>query len=197
MAFESYANNLDPADPSRDADVYVKDLATGAITLAASSDSGVLANGDNSDPSLSADGATVAFDTVATNLDPADPDPLDDVYVKTLPRPVSVSVGDRAVLKGGVVPRFAVLPVTLSAAATEPVTVDYATVDGTARAGDDYLPREGTLVFQPGQTRKAVLVRILGDAAPEPPESFAVLLSAASTASIGDGRGVVGIRDDD
>lgn len=192
----SYAR-LDPDDPDSEIDLYLKDLATGEIDLASTSDAGVMSNGFLFALALSADGGTVTFDTVATNLDPADPDPLDDVYVKTLSRPVSVSVGDRTVTEGGVVPRFAVLPVTLSSAATEPVTMDYATVDGTARAGDDYAPREGTLVFPPGQTRKAVLVRILGDKAPEPTESFAVLLSAASAATIGDGRGVVSIRDDD
>jgi hypothetical protein len=51
--------------------VYVKDLATGAVTVADTSDSGVLANGNPSFRlSLSADGSRVAFASNASNLAP-------------------------------------------------------------------------------------------------------------------------------
>ena len=70
----SDATNLDPADTDAFADIYVKDLTTGDITLASTSDTGVKGNGDSSVPSLSADGTRVAFHSDATNLDPADTD---------------------------------------------------------------------------------------------------------------------------
>ncbi len=89
VAFVSEATNLDPADTDSTADVYVKDLATGDITLASTSDSGIKADGDSfiqnfNSPSLSADGTRVAFYSFATNLDPADTDSTADVYVKDL-----------------------------------------------------------------------------------------------------------------
>ena len=61
VAFPSEATNLDPADTGRVVDVYVKDLTTGDLTLASTSDAGVKGNGSSSDTSLSADGTNVAF----------------------------------------------------------------------------------------------------------------------------------------
>lgn len=84
VAFVSEARNLDPADTDAMPDVYVKDLVSGGVMLASSRAGGVKANADSAQPSLSADGASVAFTSSATNLDPADTDPLPDVYVKDL-----------------------------------------------------------------------------------------------------------------
>jgi hypothetical protein len=84
VAFWSVATNLDPNDTDPIPDVYVKDLTTGDITLASTSDAGAKGNGNSFDPSLSADGTRVAFLSSATNLDPGDTDGLDDVYVKDL-----------------------------------------------------------------------------------------------------------------
>ena len=53
--------------------------------------------------------------------------------------------------------------VTLSPASTGPVTVKYATANGTALAGSDYTATSGTLTFTPGQTSKTVTVNGLGD----------------------------------
>ncbi len=89
VAFHSIATNLDPADTDPNADVYVKNVATEAITLASTSDTGVKALSgslppDESGPRISADGTKVVFVSTATNLDPADADGLFDVYVKDL-----------------------------------------------------------------------------------------------------------------
>ena len=74
VAFISSATNLDPADTDAVRDVYVKDLTTGDLTLASTSDAGVKGNDYSLEPSLSADGTKVAFHSFATNLDPADTD---------------------------------------------------------------------------------------------------------------------------
>ncbi|MGH2793220.1 MAG: TolB family protein [Actinomycetota bacterium] len=84
VAFSSDASNLHPSDLDQDRDIFVKDAATGTITLASTDTSGIKANNSSSEPSLSADGASVAFVTGATNLDPADSDDFVDVYVKDL-----------------------------------------------------------------------------------------------------------------
>ena len=93
VAFESEATNLDPADTDALADVYVKDLATGNLTLGSTSDTGVKGNSDNRQPSVSGDGSSVAFTSDSNNLDPADADTVADTYVKQLPAtPTSVSI---------------------------------------------------------------------------------------------------------
>lgn len=84
VAFFSFATNLERADDDAFPDVYVKDLITRNLILASTSDTGEKGDGDSSYPSLSADGTKVAFTSVATNLDPADTDAVDDIYVKDL-----------------------------------------------------------------------------------------------------------------
>ena len=48
------------------------------------------------------------------------------------------------------------VPVTLSAPTNAPVTVRYATRNGTASAPSDYIATSGTLTFAPGQASNAV-----------------------------------------
>ena len=67
--------------------------------------------------------------------------------------------------------------VTLNRAAPEAVSVDYATADGTAKAGADYTATSGTLTFAPGETAKTVSVAILDDAIDEGKETFLLKLS--------------------
>jgi hypothetical protein len=55
----------------------------------------------------------------------------------------------------------AVLTVTLSAAAANVVTVNYATSDGTAVAGTDYTTASGTVTFDSGATSQTVSVGII------------------------------------
>ena len=52
------------------------------------------------------------------------------------------------------------------------LSVDYATRDGTAVAGQDYLAVSGTLKLYPGETQAAIPVEIIGDTVPEPDEVF-------------------------
>ena len=75
--------------------------------------------------------------------------------------------------------------VTLDEAATDTVTVDYATSDGTADAGDDYTAKSGTLTFSAGQTSKTISVSIEDDIENESDETFTVTLSNASGADLG------------
>ena len=84
VAFVSYATNLDPRDSDGFVDIYVKDLVTGDITLASTSDADVKGNAGSDQASLSADGTRVAFTSSATNLDRHDRDDVVDVYVKNL-----------------------------------------------------------------------------------------------------------------
>ena len=76
---------------------------------------------------------------------------------------------------------------------TNTVSVDYATSNGTAVAGSDYVGKSGTLVFAPGESVKTVVVDITDDALAEGLERFNLALSNASGATIVDGLGVAEI----
>ena len=80
--------------------------------------------------------------------------------------------------------------VTLAPASPAPVTVDWATADGTAKAGEDYLADAGTLTFAPGETEKTVAVAVLDDAHDEGEETFVFTLSNASGAVLADAEAV-------
>ena len=84
-AFRSFATNLDSRAADGFAEIYVKDLVSGHVTLASTDDGGIAAaNNDSFDPFLSADGTKVAFWSAATELGPANTNPIDNVYVKDL-----------------------------------------------------------------------------------------------------------------
>jgi chitinase len=80
---------------------------------------------------------------------------------------------------------------------TQPVTVAYATGNGTATAGSDYQAASGTLTFAPGETTKTITVLVYGDRLGEPNETFVVNLSGPTNATIADGQGVGTILDDE
>jgi hypothetical protein len=79
------------------------------------------------------------------------------------------------------------------------ISVDYATEDGTAIAGQDYTSTSGTLSFGNGETIKTFQIPILNDATTEPDETFTVLLRASNPEMLGTPSTIVGtvISDDD
>ena len=87
--------------------------------------------------------------------------------------------------------------VTLDAARPEPVTVDYATEDGTATAGEDYVGTRGALVFAPGETAKRIEVPVLDDARDEGEETLTLRLRNAVGARIADAEATGTIENDD
>ncbi|WP_338415330.1 Calx-beta domain-containing protein [uncultured Sphaerotilus sp.] len=91
----------------------------------------------------------------------------------------------------------ATFTVTLAGTATTPITIDYATADGTAKAGKDYTATTGTVTFAPGETSKSITVLILNDAVYEGSETFTVnLANPSSNALITDPTGLGTIKDD-
>ena len=65
-----------------------------------------------------------------------------------------------------------------------PVSVNLSTLDGSARAPDDYEPVTGRLQFAPGQTELTVSVRTVEDQLTEEDEQFQVQLSDALPSEI-------------
>jgi len=111
--------------------------------------------------------------------------------------PPAVNIGDVTRVEGDAGTVAAVLSVNLSSASGRQVTVDYACLDGSASAPDDYTHCSGTLTYQPGQTSKNVAVHIVGDTLQEGDESFFVVLSNEVNVGLADGTGRVTITDDD
>ncbi len=88
--------------------------------------------------------------------------------------------------------------VTLSAASTQTVTVNYSTANGTASAGTDYTAVSPTqIVFNPGEISKPAAVNIIGDFVIETDETLFVNLSGAVNAPIFDTQGVGTLVNDD
>ena len=112
------------------------------------------------------------------------------------PKP-AISVGDASVAEGNSGTTTLSVPVTLSAATTSTVTVAYATADGTATAGSDYTPANGTLTFRPGETEKTIPVTVAGDTSVEGNETFTVTLSNPANAKIAQGSATATITNDD
>nr|WP_324251942.1 putative Ig domain-containing protein [Xanthomonas arboricola] len=109
----------------------------------------------------------------------------------------SLSIDDVSVNEGNSGTTTATFTVSLSAASGQTVSVNYATANGTATAGSDYVARSGTLTFTPGTTAQGVAITVNGDTAVEPNETFSVGLSGASNASIARATGTGTILNDD
>jgi hypothetical protein len=90
-----------------------------------------------------------------------------------------------------------VFTLTLSAPADGPVTVNYATANGTATAGSDYVAQSGTVTFAAGETSKTISIVVNGDRKREANETFFVNLSDVVGALLQDNQGVGTILNDD
>ncbi|QRM33457.1 cellulase family glycosylhydrolase (plasmid) [Microvirga sp. VF16] len=112
----------------------------------------------------------------------------------TLP---TFAIADVSLIEGSTGSRDALVTVSLSKASSEAITVNYATANGTAQAGADYVAKSGTLTFAPGETSKTIAVAVIGDTTVEANESFRLDLSSPTKATIADGQGAVTITNDD
>ncbi len=89
--------------------------------------------------------------------------------------------------------------VRLNRASGQTISIDYATVNGTATAGQDYTSRSGTLTFAAGTTSltQTISIPIRGDTLDEPNETFTILLSNPNNASLLTSTARCTILDDD
>jgi hypothetical protein len=71
----------------------------------------------------------------------------------------------------------AVVTVVRTGSLADTDTVQYATSDGTAKAGTDYTTTSGTLTFAPGATAQTITISILDDQQFNGDESFTLTLS--------------------
>lgn len=94
--------------------------------------------------------------------------------------------------------RSTCVKVQLSQVPRRRTTVDFTTLNGTAKAPGDYGAKSGTLVFAAGSSRtKSVCVTVKGDLLDEATETFKLRIRNAYRARIADATGVVRIADND
>ena len=114
----------------------------------------------------------------------------------TLPSP-QVSISDVVATEGKSGTAKMQFQLTLSAPSEKPVSVEFATTDDTARAGNDYQAAAGTVTFAPGETTKTIAVNVNGDQTVERDETFSVSLRNATNATIAKSQGQGTIANDD
>ncbi len=119
---------------------------------------------------------------------------LASALIATVRGPVALSVADA---RAGEADEALEFTVTLSRAASGTVTVDYATRNGTATAGEDYSFTRGTLSYAAGELEKTVSVPLLDDAIDEGEETVTLKLMNPQGAVIGDGEATGTIENSD
>jgi uncharacterized repeat protein (TIGR01451 family) len=108
-----------------------------------------------------------------------------------------ITINDLTVTENNTGTVNATFTVSLATTSAQTITVDFATVDGTARAPADYQTNSSTLTFNPGDLTKTITVLINGDTLDEPAETFFVNLSNAGNAVVLDTQGQGTINDND
>lgn len=107
----------------------------------------------------------------------------------------TLNIGDVVVPEPSSGSAPATFTVTLSGPTEKPIALDYATAEGTAKAGVDYTPTKGTLTIPIGATAATIAVPVLGDGLSEPTEEFYLEVSGAENAFVDRSRGKAEILD--
>ncbi|MGB0383995.1 MAG: Calx-beta domain-containing protein [Ardenticatenaceae bacterium] len=109
----------------------------------------------------------------------------------------ALSILDQAVSEGDSGTVTALFTVTLSAPSPQDITVEYATTDDTATAGEDYTSKSGSLSILAGNAHGVIPVTVHGDSLDEENERFLLTLSNPTNATLADSQASGTILDDD
>ncbi len=109
-----------------------------------------------------------------------------------------LSIGDTGTAEGdsGTTPFFFVVSLSAPAGAGG-VSFDYATADGTAVAGEDYVAKASSATIAEGASSVTVHVDVIGDTTPEAAETFVVQVDGITGAIGGDVSATGTIHNDD
>jgi len=126
-------------------------------------------------------------------------DPFGVTIAGNAPAPVpTVSVADVDENEGNAGRTPFGFVVSLSAPTGSPVTITYATRDGTATSADnDYVAKSGTVTIAPGETLTTVSVDVIGDTRQEPDETFSLLVTSVTNATIARASGTATVLNDE
>jgi hypothetical protein len=109
----------------------------------------------------------------------------------------SISVREAVVVEGNSGTTQATFVVALSGPASQTVSCSFATSNGTAIAGSDYVATLGAVTFAPGEVEKPVVVLVIGDTVDEQQETYFLDISNVQNATVSSSRGNGFIVDDD
>ena len=151
------------------------------------------------DVAITDDGDTESLETIAVSLSNASNATIsaadatisiaddDTAIVEVAVSDVTVDEGDGAVT----------FTITRNGDSSGTSSVQYATADGSAVAGDDYTAASGTITFEAGEVSKEVTVDIIDDNVDDDGEDFALSLSDAIDATITTASATASITDND
>lgn len=113
------------------------------------------------------------------------------------PAPPKATVGNVRVKEGNTGTTRMVFKVTLSKVAAAPVTVRWATRNGSAKAPKDYRAGSGTATIAAGKRSVTIVVKVKGDRLKEKNETLRLVGSTITNAVWADRTGIGTIRNDD
>jgi hypothetical protein len=112
--------------------------------------------------------------------------------------PPTVALGDIALREGDDGSAVARFPVMLTTPSAIPVSIDFATSNGTAQAGSDYVATNGTLTIPAGEAAGTIDVRLVADRQPETLyERFFVNVGSPVDCTLSNTLAACAIEDDD
>ena len=170
---------------------------SGTLTIGAGQTSGTIGVPIIGDTVYEADETFYLNLSNPVNATMADTQGVGTILDDDSPPTVTININDVSQPEGNSGITNMVFTVTLSAATGLPVTVQYATSNGTALAGSDYTSFSGTLTIGAGQTSGTIGVPIIGDVLYEADETFYLNLSNPVGATFGTSQGTGLILNDD
>jgi hypothetical protein len=167
--------------------------ASGSVTIPAAATTGHI------DISVVGDLSSERHEDIAVELVPIGDTAIvpDPIGLGTVVNDDGFSVTDATVVEGGAGVTTMRFTVTASSPLPAPASVNFATRDGSARAGIDYVAKSGKVSFAAGQTSADILVEVKGDTQPEPDQYFELVLAESATQHPLDAVGVGTIVNDD
>lgn len=208
LVFYSDATNMSAGDTPGTGDVFMKDLASGAVTRLSISLTGGNPNNYTYQPApFSSDGTKAAFWSAASDLVPGDANGVSDIFVKNITFGSTFSIlGSASATKaeggaGATTPYSFTVIRNGDPSMAQNVSWSVSGSGVSAASASDFsggvLP-SGTLSFAAGQTSKTITINVAGDTAAELNESFAIRLSnATGGASIASSAAFATILNDD
>jgi hypothetical protein len=175
VAFNGFGTDyVTTSDTNGRSDVFLRDVAAGTTTLLSVNNAGTSSAINGGDyPVISADGRFVLFESSSTDMVP---NPISGLNI------FAVAVGgrvhfDATNLNVNETAGNANFAITRTGNTTGPLTVQYATRNGTAAAGADYTALSGSVTFADGETSKTIVLPILNDNIDEHAETLSLTLS--------------------
>jgi len=180
--FVSTATNLVAGDTNNAADIFVKDLFSGAIARVSTTALGgqTSHSGDSYQLAISSDGNRLSFTSLATNLVTGDTNLHPDIFIRSFSS-VVISALDAVKAEGDAGTSFFTFTVTRSGDTTQAQSLVWSVAGSGADAADfGGSTPSGVVSFAAAETSKTISIAVSGDTEIEGDEGFTVNLSAPS-----------------